>query len=50
MNVIKRDGREDKFQKGKITLAVQKASDEVEKKRWGSNAADCNSDNRHRSI
>lgn len=31
MNVIKRDGREDKFQKGKITLAVQKASDEVEK-------------------
>lgn len=31
MNVIKRDGREDKFQKGKITLAIQKASDEVEK-------------------
>ena len=31
MNVIKRDGREDKFQKWKITLAVQKASDEVEK-------------------
>ena len=31
MNVIKRDGREDKFQKGEITLAVQKASDEVEK-------------------
>lgn len=31
MNVIKRDGREDKFQKGRITLAVQKASDEVEK-------------------
>ena len=31
MNVIKRDGREDRFQKGKITLAIQKASDEVEK-------------------
>lgn len=31
MNVIKRDGREDKFQKEKITLAIQKASDEVEK-------------------
>ena len=31
MNVIKRDGREDKFQKGKITLAIQKASDEAEK-------------------
>ena len=31
MNVIKRDGREDKFQKGKIMLAIQKASDEVEK-------------------
>lgn len=31
MNVIKRDGREDKFQKGKITLVIQKASDEVEK-------------------
>lgn len=34
MNVIKRDGREDKFQKGKITLAIQKASDEVEKSGW----------------
>lgn len=31
MNVIKRDGREDRFQKGKITLAIQKASNEVEK-------------------
>ena len=30
VNVIKRDGREVKFQKAKITTAIQKASDDVE--------------------
>ena len=30
MNVIKRDGREVEFQKSKITVAIQKASDEAE--------------------